>query len=432
MTTTSGVRSDTVRARYAAVAILALVLLLNHTDRLIIGILLEPIRAELGLSDAAMGLLTGPVFSVVYALLVIPIARLSERRSRVRIVTICLVIWSAGTLACGLAGGFVSLFFARMLVAAGEAGGVAPSMSAIADLFPGRGRATALALFGLGASAGAIVTPLLGGMLVSSVGWRATFVTLGLIGAPIALLLALSVREPPRAPASAIAQTATAALARLFHRKSYALLVVASVLVALAQFAMLLWLPAFFQRSFDTASDVLGVRLSVFQGVPMLLGTAVGGFLADRLSQRDPRWLCWMMVLTSLVSAVFAAGLFATPTETAAFAMLVAPSFFQGLSVGPGLALVAGLAAARSRATAMAALTFCVTIVGASLGPLLIGLLSDLLFAGLGEQSLRYAFFAVCPAYGGAAAAFLMMSRFFSRDLADAEKESAEPARSAA
>lgn len=418
--------------RYGAVVIIALVLLLNHTDRLILGILVEPIRQEFRLTDGQIGLLTGPAFAVVYAFFVLPLARLAERQSRIGIVTTCLLIWSAATAACGLAGGFAALLVARMILGSAEAGGIAPSMSVVSDLFPARHRATAMSIFGLGASAGILLAPLLGGALVSIVGWRWTFLTMGLAGIPVALLLIAFVHEPQRGRVDGLmtaraAITFTSSIYRLFRRPSYAFLVLGFVLSQFAQFAMYLWLPAFFQRSYGVEPAELGAKLALFQGLPLLAGTLVGGFLADWLARRDERWLAWMMMLGSAVAVPAAAAQFAVRSETIAFVTLAAPSLVQGLSVGASYALVQNLAAIHSRATSTAVVAFCVTVAGTGLGPLVLGLLSQYLSARFGPESLRYAFFLVCPIFAAAALAFGMITRFLKSDLEDARRDSLQP-----
>jgi MFS family permease len=347
----------------------------------------------------------------------------------VTIITVCVLAWSAATAACGLAGNFASLMLARVLVGCGEAGGIAPSMSVVSDLFPARQRAMAMSIFGLGASLGIVVAPLVGGVLVSLVGWRWTFLTLGLVGAPIALLLILAVREPRRGQVDGVMAGAatigfTTAFIRLFRRPSYALIILAFVFVSLAQFATLLWLPAFFQRSYGVAAADLGAKLSFYQGLPLLAGSLLGGVLADWLSRRDQRWLAWMPTLTALLTAPIMLGLFAVRSEALALALLSAPSFAQGLSVGPSYALVQNLAAVHSRATSTAILAFCVTLIGASLGPLLLGMLSQLLSVRFGEESLRYAFFTVGPIYLAVAATFFLASGFLRGDLEDAQRDS--------
>lgn len=432
MAVAEGIDVESVWRRSAAVSIIALVLLLNYTDRLVLGILVEPIRREFGLNDGEIGLLTGPAFALVYAILVIPIARLAERQSRVKIIAICLALWSVATVACGLAGGLITLMLARMAVGAGEAGGIAPSMSLVSDLFPARQRSTAMSIFGLGASAGVLFAPLIGGALLALAGWRTTFVSLGLIGLPIALLIFFGVREPQRGRMDGV-QAATGvgfvpALTRLLRRPSYSLLLLAIVLSTLAQVSMLLWLPAFFERTYGISGAELGVKLSLHQGLPLLAGNVLGGFIGDWLSRRDERWLAWMPMSAWLVAVPVTALMFAVHNETVAFALLALPSFFQGLGTGPSYALVQNLAAVHSRATSTAVVAFFVTIFGAALGPLLLGVLSQFLSARFGFESLRYAFFAVCPICALAAASYFAMSGRLRHDLEDARQDSARAA----
>lgn len=416
-------------ARGFALFVIALVLMLNHTDRLVLGILLEPIRRDLQLNDAEIGLLTGPAFAIVFALLILPIARLAERHNRIVIVATCLVVWSAATAASGLASGLASILIARMIVGAGEAGGLAPSMSVVSDLFSARRRATAMGFFGLGASLAVVLAPLLGGLLLTQLGWRGAFIALGLAGMPVALLLLFGVREPKRGGVDGIAapviKTDTkAAIIGLFRRPSYAIFVVAFVFVGLAQFALLLWLPAVFERNFGVAGADLGLRLSLYQGLPLLAGTIAGGFITDIFTKHDPRWYAWLPMLASTASSAMMALLFLAHSAELAFAILAIPSLVQGASTAPSYTLIQNLAPVQSRATSTALLSFSVTIVGAAFGPLLIGVLSNMLSLSLGNESLRYAFLAVSPIYALSALGFLSMSFFLKRDLADARRES--------
>ncbi|MCX7358040.1 MAG: MFS transporter [Alphaproteobacteria bacterium] len=415
--------------RYCAVAVIGLVLLLNHTDRLILGILIEPIRQEFRLTDGQLGLLTGPAFALVYGFCVFPIARLAERKSRVAIVTTCLLIWSAATAGAGLATGFGILMLSRMILGSAEAGGISPSMSVVSDLFPAHQRAGAMSVFGLGATAGVLLAPLIGGALMPLVGWRGTFLIVGLAGIPLALLLLLFVREPQRGRVDGLVTTSaiipfTSSLRRLVRRRSYALLLIGFVLVSFAQFALFLWLPSFFQRSYGIEPAALGPKLALYQGLPLLAGNIIGGFVADRLARHDQRWLAWLMMLSSTITVPAAAMLFAVHDENIALAMLAAPSLAQGLSAGAGYALLQNLSAVHSRATSTALVAFCATIVGVGLGPLTLGLLSQFLSARFGPESLRCAFFLICPIFAAAALCFGSITRFLKDDLEDARRDS--------
>ncbi len=184
--------------RYYVLAILILVYMLNFLDRQIIGILAAPLKAEFGLSDSQFGLLGGIAFASVYSTLAIPLAALADRASRVWIMTGALAVWSGFTALCGVAGSFGQLFMFRMGVGVGEAGGVAPAYSLIADYFPPNQRARALAGFAFGIPLGTAAGTLVGGLLAATYGWRTAFIAVGLIGLLLAPLLRLTVKDPVR------------------------------------------------------------------------------------------------------------------------------------------------------------------------------------------------------------------------------------------
>jgi len=184
--------------RYYVLAVLILVYMLNFLDRQIIGILAAPLKAEFGMSDSQFGLLGGIAFASVYSTLAIPLAWLADRFSRVWIMTGALAVWSGFTALCGMAGSFGQLFLCRMGVGVGEAGGVAPAYSLLADYFPPNQRARALAAFAFGIPLGTAAGTLVGGLLAAAYGWRTAFIVVGLTGLLLAPLLRLTVKDPRR------------------------------------------------------------------------------------------------------------------------------------------------------------------------------------------------------------------------------------------
>ncbi|PZT99025.1 MAG: MFS transporter [Brevundimonas sp.] len=199
--------------RFYVLAVLILIYMLNFLDRQIIGILAAPLKAEFGMSDSQFGLLGGIAFASVYSTLAIPLAWLADRFSRVWIMTGALAVWSGFTALCGMAGSFGQLFLCRMGVGVGEAGGVAPAYSLIADYFPPHQRARALAAFAFGIPLGTAAGTLVGGLLAATYGWRTAFVVVGLLGVLVAPLLRLTVRDPQRGGTDPVKSEATAAVA---------------------------------------------------------------------------------------------------------------------------------------------------------------------------------------------------------------------------
>lgn len=197
--------------RYYVLAILVFVYMLNFVDRQIIGILAAPLKQEFDLSDSQFGLLGGIAFASVYSTLAIPLAWLADRSSRVWIMTGALTVWSGFTALCGVAGSFGQLFLFRMGVGVGEAGGVAPAYSLIADYFPPNQRARALAAFAFGIPLGTAGGTLVGGLLAAEFGWRTAFIVVGVLGVLVAPVLRLTVRDPKRGGTDAAAAAAVPA-----------------------------------------------------------------------------------------------------------------------------------------------------------------------------------------------------------------------------
>ena len=168
------------RSAPLVLVLLLLAYILNFLDRQILGILGPSIQADLHLSNAEFGAIGGTAFALLYAGLGIPLAYLADRTSRSVVVAGSLAVWSAFTALCGLATGYWSLFFCRLGVGVGEAGGVAPSYALIADYFPPERRARALALFSLGVPLGLGGGSFIGARLAHLFGWQAAFVIMGL------------------------------------------------------------------------------------------------------------------------------------------------------------------------------------------------------------------------------------------------------------
>jgi len=199
------------RYRYYVLAVLILIYMLNFLDRQIIGILAAPLKEEFGMSDSQFGLLGGIAFASVYSTLAIPLAWMADRFSRVWIMTGALAVWSGFTALCGVAGSFTQLFLCRMGVGVGEAGGVAPAYSLIADYFPPHQRARAMAAFAFGIPLGMAAGTLVGGLLAATYGWRTAFIVVGLLGVLVAPLLRLTVRDPKRGGTDAVKTAAQVA-----------------------------------------------------------------------------------------------------------------------------------------------------------------------------------------------------------------------------
>jgi MFS family permease len=181
-----------------ALTLLLIVYICNFVDRNILSIVAQPMKEELKLADWQVGLLGGLAFALFYVTAGLPIARLAERRNRVKIISVLLVIWSVMTAVCGLAQNFLQMLLARIGVGAGEAGCSPASHSLIADYFPRGQRTTALAIYSMGIPAGPMIAGLVGGWAAQEYGWRAAFFVVGIPGLFLSVIVWLTLPEPPR------------------------------------------------------------------------------------------------------------------------------------------------------------------------------------------------------------------------------------------
>lgn len=353
----------------------------NFIDRTVISIVQEPIKNEFGLDDFQLGLLGGPAFAVLYTFLGIPIARLAERSNRVTILSSCLAIWSAFTALCGLAGGYLQLLGARVGVSIGEAGCTPPAQSVIADYFPSDRRATALSIYSLGVPFGSMIAAIGGGYIATEVGWRMAFIILGLPGLALALLVKLSVREPPRAGSAADAPSFAETLKVLAKKPAFWHMAIAGAITSFVGYGVGGFLPAFLMRvhhlSLLQASQFAGLVLGAFAA----LGTFSSGFLADRIGRRHPNALAWLPALGLAIALPMQLGAYFLPTLAYAVVPLVIGACAQYFYLGPMYTVTQSVVEPRMRATATAILLFIVNLLGYGLGPPFIGAVSKALTA---------------------------------------------------
>ena len=367
------------RPGYRAYVLLVLVLVytVNFIDRVVISIVQEPIKREFALTDAQLGLMAGPAFVLFYATLGIPIARLAERFSRTTILTACTALWSAMTALCGAAVSFPTLFMARIGVGVGEAGCTPPAQSLITDYFPPARRSTAIAIYTLGVPVGALLAAFGGGWVAQHLGWRETFVVLGLPGLALALLVKLTIKEPPRAGAASRTPRFVEALRILAAKPAFWHAAIGGGLASFVGYGVGQFTTSFLIRthglSLFEASGGNGILIGVFGGI----GIFSAGFIADRLARTHPGALAWLPALGFLAAAPLQIGGYLAEDVRVALAFLAAGMLAQYLYLGAMYAIAQGVSPPRIRATAAAILILVVNLIGYGFGPPAIGWLSD-------------------------------------------------------
>jgi MFS family permease len=383
--------------RWYVLTVLVVVYVFNFIDRSILGILVEPIKQDLGVSDTAMGFLGGFAFAAFYTFMGIPIARLADKGVRRNVIAVCLTIWSGATALCGFAQSFVQLLLARVGVAVGEAGGSPPSHSMISDMFPADKRATALAIYALGIPIGTMIGNLGGGWINEWFDWRTAFIVVGLPGVVLALVVRFTVREPPRGAAEGIAvkkdaPPVMAVLKHLWQRPSFRYMSVAGSFHAFVGYGVGYWIPAMFNRSHGLTTGEMGTAL-FYLGFASIAGTLMGGWLGDRFGARDARMYMWIPGVATLVSLPFSLFAYIWHQPYVALVAFTVPYMLGAYWLAPTFSMTQGLVGLRMRALAAGILLFVVNIIGMGIGPQFTGILSDVLRAttDLGSESLRWA-----------------------------------------
>ena len=381
-------------------ALLLLAYIFNFLDRQILGILAGPIIADLKLTDAEFGAIAGIAFAILYSVLGVPLAMIADRTSRSRVIAGSIAVWSAFTALCGTATSFAQLFFFRLGVGVGEAGGVAPSYALIADYYPPERRARALAIFSLGIPLGLALGTLIGAYLAAWINWRAAFIAMGLAGILLAPVFLYFVRDVPRPSAQ---NTDLRSLSRAFSilsaKPTFWLMALAASLSSLAGYGLALWTPSVLERSFGLAIVDRGQFLASIFLIGGTAGVFAGGWLADRLGQSDRSWYVKLPTIAWLITApTFVLGLLA-PNLWLAWLLLLIPNALNILWLGPVTTAVQHLVPQSMRSTASASFLLINNLIGLGVGPTLIGALSELFKERFGTEALRYAAVSVVGFY---------------------------------
>lgn len=378
--------------------LLTLIYAINYLDRQLLSVLMEPIKAEFGVSDGELGMLTGFLFALTYTVAGIPVSRVADVIGRKAVLAVSLALWSAMTAATGFVASFAQLRIARIGVALGEAGGTPPSFALISDVFPPERRATALGIFATGVSFGTLLGNVLGGWIGQAYGWRAAFIWLGLPGVAFAALLALTVREPKRVAPPREA-TLPEVFRALFAQPTFVWMVAGVSLAAFAGYGFGMWKPSFLIRVHDFSLRTAGVAIGFVNLFTGVASSFLGGFLADRLGRRDPRWPLRVAALSALAALPCNVAFLLWPDPWVALFGISLIGIAGGMWPPPTYATSQSLVPPHMRARATAILLFFLNLIGLGLGPWLIGELSDLLAPAYGELSLRWALVAAMLAY---------------------------------
>lgn len=393
------------KAAYYALGLLTVVYSFNFIDRQLLAILQESIKADLGLSDGQLGLLTGFAFAVFYVTAGIPIARWADHSNRRNIVALALTVWSGMTALSGLVGNYGQLLAARIGVGVGEAGGSPPSHSMISDIFPAHRRASALGFYSTGVNIGILFGFLLGGWLNEFFGWRVAFMVVGIPGVLLALLVRYTIEEPIRGlsdnkQVSSEPTYFRQVLKVLWASKAFRHIAMGAALNAFVSYSTSNWTASFMIRSHGMSTGELGTWLALIMGFGGAVGVFCGGLIADRLAHRDKRWYVWLPTLAGLIALPFIVAVYLVDGRYTALMCMIVPAVMSNVYLGNAIATTHNLVGLRMRAMSSAILFFILNIIGLGAGPWTVGVASDYLSATHGSESLRYAMLYILPVVG--------------------------------
>ena len=403
--------------------LLMVVYIFNFIDRQILVILQESIKAELGLSDKQLGLLSGFTFAVFYVVCGIPIARWADRYNRVNIVSVSIAVWSGMTALSGLTANFMQLLAARIGVGVGEAGASPPSHSIISDYFPHAERGRALSVYSIGIYIGILIGFLLGGWVNQFFGWRVAFLVVGLPGILMAVVVKLTLREPPRGQMDDGDHTDVpeshfvADVKRLWGLRSFRYAAFGAGFNAFLGYGALNFMPSFAIRIYDVPVGLVGTWLALIAGFAGAAGAYAGGHLSDHLGRRDYRWSYWVPAISTLGAGLLLLPMMLSSHQYVMWGIYILVALCQAMFLGPTIAMAHALVGPRYRALASSVLFFILNIIGLGLGPLTVGAVSDALMPSLGVDSIRWAIMSTAIAAFAGAGLYFNAARYVRDDL---------------
>lgn len=414
----------TVRQRWIFLGVLFLAATSGAIDRLIVGVLIEPIKQEFQVSDSLLGLMSGFAFAIFYGTLGIPVARWADRGNRKLILTASLGIWSVMTVACGMAQTFLQLVVARIGVGAGEAGGIPPAQSLIADYFPPDQRAKALGVFMMSTITGYVIGIIVGGQITQAFGWRVAFIALGIPGVALAAICHFALREPRTRPQFAVQKSMVEPFSQtlrvLLAKRSYVGLLVAITLYFMVLYGAFVFQVAFLIRTYGLS---VGQASSIFGGIAAvtgIIGSLGGGVLADRLGRKDIAWSARLPALVALLAWPAYELAFMSPSLVVTIAFLSIGGVLVSAGVPCMYASVHVVCGSARRATSVAIVLLFGNLFGIGLGPLLTGYFSDTLAPSMGSaDGLRYALMIMSCIFLLSGVFALRAARYMARDKED-------------
>ena len=407
--------------------VLFFVYVLNFLDRQLLSILAKPIQDDLGVTDGQLGKIGGLYFAVFYCFISIPVGWLADRTNRSRVVALACALWSAATVACGLARTYPQLVTARMSVGVGEAGGVPPSYAIISDYFPARLRGTAFGLYNLGPPIGQALGVAFGASIAAAYSWRDAFMLLGAAGIVTALVVFFTVREPKRGgldvipdtlhlDAKPVRESFWKTFGMFFTRPVLVLVSLASGATQFVTYASINFTTLFLMREKGMTLHEVAVWYALLVGITISAGIFTSGRLIDAFVPKSRRAYAWIPAVALLLAIAPFIGFVWAPTWPLAMLCLIGPTFFNYFYLSPAVALVQEEVRPHQRVLSGALLLLVMNLIGLGLGPTYLGAASDYFRHISPQHSLQLAFYTLVPFYVLAAVLYIALAGVLKRE----------------
>ena len=407
-------------------ALMFMVYGLYGMHRQILGLLVEPIKGDLHLSDSQMGIIMGPAFSILFAIAGVPFGLLADRISRRNLVAAVVAIWSMATGLAGATQSFIQMAVCRAAVGMGIAGGPPACMAMISDIFPARWRTTALSVFYMGGALGGATAFGAGAWAAAHYGWRNALWLSAVPGLVVAALIWLTVREPLRGLSEGRHHaghqfSVRGTFAFIIRQRSVIQITLGIIFLHMVGHGLMNFMSSFLMRTHGMSLREAGGTIFLLYSLTAPVSQIAAGFLADLLGRFDVRWRLRLGMLGSVMAFATLSSMTLVESSGAAAFCFAAWALIGGLYQAPLYALLLSLVKPQMRAT-MGSIQFVLTAaIGGALGPLFVGVVSDLLAFEYGRFSLSHALFLLGLFYLMAMLHFLLAERSLKPDLAHAE-----------
>lgn len=418
------------------VVILFLAFVVSYIDRQIISLLVDPIKADLGISDTQIGLLQGFAFTVFYTFAGIPLGRLADKKNRKVIIVVGMLMWSIMTFMCGMARNFLQLFIARIGVGVGEASLSPASNSLISDYFPKDKRGKPVALYFMGVYVGVGMSFILGGLVIGMVSnagdaivlpllgelsaWQVTFMVVSIPGLLLVLIMA-TVKEPFRHGMvnrdGQLIDSGLGATKDFFtkHFNAYAVMFLGFGLQGAMAIGFFAWTTPLFNRIHGWETSQIGLTFGSIIMVMGTLGIILGGAIADKLLQKGEQHAYIKVSIWAVIGATICAGSAAiVPSPIMAWVLLCPAVAFFGMPVALAPAAVNYITPNRFRGQAIAIYIFVVGMINNVIGPFSVGFLNDYLYKD--PMAINYSMLTIAIVFGSIATLILISSiKFYNK-----------------